>query len=74
MFWQGHELLEFARSAVIPNLDDEDSITRRDAAVCCSRLMEHSFSSFGLANGRFSSSRSARPGGSWRRWHLIEEV
>lgn len=74
---KGHELLGFTRAAVIPYLEDEDAITRRDAAVCCCRLMEHSFSCFGLGNPRLTSNRVARPGGgSWRRRHrhLIEEI
>lgn len=72
---KGHELLEFTREAVVLYLEDEDGVTRRDAAVCCCRLMEFSFSSFGSANSRFSSNRSVRAGGgSWRRRHLIEEI
>lgn len=39
---QGHELLEFAREAVIVYLEDDDAATRREAAECCSHLVEHS--------------------------------
>lgn len=39
---RGHELLEFAREAVIVYLEDDDAATRREAAECCSHLVEHS--------------------------------
>ncbi|MCO5588585.1 hypothetical protein L7F22_042542 [Adiantum nelumboides] len=72
---KGHELLEFTRAAVVPYLEDDDPITRRDAGICCCRLMEHSLSMFSTSNARLGSSRTTLPrGGSWRRRHLIEEI
>ncbi|KAK6261647.1 hypothetical protein QUC31_007463, partial [Theobroma cacao] len=40
----GHELLEFARESVVVYLDDEDGATRKDAALCCCKLVANSFS------------------------------
>lgn len=72
---KGHELLEFTRAAVVPYLEDEDPVTRRDAGVCCCRLMEHSFYVFGSSSSKLSPGRVTLPrGGSWRRRHLIEEI
>ncbi|MCO5558518.1 hypothetical protein L7F22_012103 [Adiantum nelumboides] len=71
---KGHELLEFTRAAVIPYLEDDDPITRRDAGICCCRLMEHSLSMFSTSNARGSSRATLPRGGSWRRRHLIEEI
>lgn len=67
-FWQGHDLLEFARESVVVYLDDEDATTRKDAALCCCRLIANSLS--GIA--QFGSSRATRAGG--RRRRLVEEV
>ncbi|KAJ4958930.1 hypothetical protein NE237_026041 [Protea cynaroides] len=69
--FKGHELLEFAKEAVVVYLEDEDGATRRDAALCCCRLVANSFS--GIASAQFSSSRSNRTGGGKRR-RLIEEI
>ncbi|CAN0880168.1 Serine/threonine-protein kinase TOR [Linum grandiflorum] len=69
--FKGHELLEFARESVIVYLDDEDGATRKDAALCCCKLVANSFSSMGSA--QFGSSRSNRSGGKRRR-HIEELV
>ncbi|WRX17937.1 hypothetical protein QQP08_010424 [Theobroma cacao] len=45
----GHELLEFARESVVVYLDDEDGATRKDAALCCCKLVANSFSGAGVA-------------------------
>ncbi|WRX11046.1 hypothetical protein QQP08_003533 [Theobroma cacao] len=42
--FRGHELLEFARESVVVYLDDEDGATRKDAALCCCKLVANSFS------------------------------
>ncbi|CAK7330253.1 unnamed protein product [Dovyalis caffra] len=68
--FKGHELLEFARESVVVYLDDEDGATRKDAALCCCKLVANSFS--GMASTQFGSSRSNRTGG--KRWRLIEEL
>lgn len=68
--FRGHELLEFARESVVVYLDDEDGTTRKDAALCCCRLISNSFS--GLAPTQYGSSRSSRTGGKRRR--LVEEL
>ncbi|KAF8410286.1 hypothetical protein HHK36_002811 [Tetracentron sinense] len=68
--FKGHELLEFARESVIVYLEDEDGATRKDAALCCCRLVASSFS--GLPCTQYSSSRSNRTGGKRRR--LVEVV
>lgn len=52
-------------------LEDEDGSTRREAALCCCRLVPNSFS--GAGNETFGSSRSNITGGGKRR-HLVEEV
>ncbi|KAG9440008.1 hypothetical protein H6P81_020173 [Aristolochia fimbriata] len=67
--FKGHELLEFARESVVLYLEDEDGATRRDAALCCCKLVANSFS--GCTT--FGSSRSGRPGWGKRR-RLIEEI
>lgn len=67
---QGHDLLEFARDSVVLYLDDEDKATRKDAALCCCKLVANSFS--GVSFTQFGASRSNRTGGKRRR--LIEEV
>lgn len=68
--FKGHELLEFARESVVFYLDDEDGTTRKDAALCCCRLIASSFS--GMACVHFGSSRLTRSGG--KRRHLVEEL
>ncbi|RZB77575.1 Serine/threonine-protein kinase TOR isoform B [Glycine soja] len=68
--FKGHELLEFARESVVVYLDDEDGATRKDAALCCCRLIASSFS--GMACSHFGSSRLTRSGGKRRR--LVEEL
>lgn len=45
-------------------------MTRKDAALCCCRLVANSF--LGLACTQFGSSRSNRAGG--KRQRLVEEV
>ncbi|XP_059653076.1 serine/threonine-protein kinase TOR-like isoform X1 [Cornus florida] len=67
--FKGHDLLEFARESVVVYLEDEDGATRKDAALCCCRLIANSFS--GVACTQFTSSRS-RTGGKRRR--LVEEI
>ncbi|KAG0469712.1 hypothetical protein HPP92_016412 [Vanilla planifolia] len=69
--FKDHELLEFARNSVVIYLEDEDGNTRRDAAICCCRLVANSFS-ISLAS-QFSSSRPNRIGGTKRR-RLVEEI
>ncbi|KAK7366496.1 hypothetical protein VNO80_08487 [Phaseolus coccineus] len=68
--FKGHELLEFARESVVVYLDDEDGATRKDAALCCCRLIASSFS--GMVCTHFGSSRLTRSGGKRRR--LVEEL
>lgn len=51
-------------------LDDEDGATRKDAALCCCRLVANSFSV--MTCTQFGTSRSSRAGG--RRRRLVEEV
>eukprot|EP00253_Pinus_taeda_P006415 PITA_06415 len=68
--FKGHELLEFARDAVVPYLEDEDSATRRDAAICCCKLVENSVFSISISP---HTGRTGRPGGGRRRL-LVEEI
>ncbi|KAJ7946192.1 Serine/threonine-protein kinase TOR, partial [Quillaja saponaria] len=68
--FKGHELLEFARESVVVYLDDEDGATRKDAALCCCKLVANSFSGIGCI--QFGSSRANRTGGKRRR--LVEEL
>ena len=70
-FFQGHELLEFARESVILYLEDEDSSTRKAASLCCCKLVAHSLSA--SSSSKFSSKRSNCMGGAKHRW-LLEEV
>ncbi|KAK9058046.1 hypothetical protein SSX86_022886 [Deinandra increscens subsp. villosa] len=65
--FKGHDLLEFARESVLVYLEDDDGATRKDAALCCCKLVVNSFSV-----AQFSLSRSSRAGGKRRR--LIEEI
>jgi hypothetical protein len=75
---QGHELLEFAREVVATYLEDEDAVTRREAAVCCCHLVEHSSCVMQSATTtpHLVNTRSGRTTGvgSRRRRVLIEEV
>lgn len=68
--FKGHDLLEFARESVVVYLDDEDGATRKDAALCCCRLVANSFSV--MTCTQFGTSRSSRAGG--RRRRLVEEL
>ncbi|KAM7479086.1 hypothetical protein LguiA_027299 [Lonicera macranthoides] len=68
--FKGHDLLEFARESVVLYLEDEDGATRKDAALCCCKLVANSFS--GMSSTQFTSTRSSRAGGKRRR--LVEEV
>ncbi|KAG8650537.1 serine/threonine-protein kinase TOR isoform X2 [Manihot esculenta] len=68
--FKGHDLLEFARESVVVYLDDEDGGTRKDAALCCCKLIANSFS--GITSTQFGASRSNRSGGKQRR--LVEEL
>ncbi|KAJ6409432.1 hypothetical protein OIU84_009018, partial [Salix udensis] len=70
LFSRGHELLKFARESVVVYLDDGDGATRKDAALCCCKLVADSFS--GMASIEFGSSRSNCTGG--KRWRLVEEL
>ncbi|XP_038982974.1 serine/threonine-protein kinase TOR isoform X1 [Phoenix dactylifera] len=69
--FKGHELLQFARESVVVYLEDEDGTTRRDAAICCCRLVANSFA--GIPGPQFTSSRSNRIGATKRR-RLVEEI
>lgn len=51
-------------------LEDEDGGTRKDAALCCCKLMANSLS--GIPSAQFSTSRTSRASGKRRR--LVEEV
>ncbi|KAL5705931.1 non-specific serine/threonine protein kinase [Ranunculus cassubicifolius] len=66
----GHELLEFASESVVVYLEDEDGATRRDAALCCCRLVANSFSE--IVSTQFGSARANRTGGKRRRF--VEEI
>ncbi|XP_017224295.1 serine/threonine-protein kinase TOR isoform X2 [Daucus carota subsp. sativus] len=68
--FKGHDLLEFARESVVIYLEDEDGLTRKDAALCCCKLVASSFS--GMLPSQYTSSRSSRVGGKRRR--LVEEI
>nr|XP_043617793.1 serine/threonine-protein kinase TOR isoform X2 [Erigeron canadensis] len=65
--FKGHDLLEFARESVVVYLENDDGATRKDAALCCCKLVVNSFSVT-----QFSPSRSSRAGGKRRRF--IEEI
>ncbi|KAL3515383.1 hypothetical protein ACH5RR_022285 [Cinchona calisaya] len=67
--FKGHDLLEFARESVVVYLEDEDGGTRKDAALCCCKLVANSFTGSPM---QFNSSRTSRAGG--RRCHLVEEI
>ncbi|KAL3538768.1 hypothetical protein ACH5RR_002134 [Cinchona calisaya] len=67
--FKGHDLLEFARESVVIYLEDEDGGTRKDAALCCCKLVANSFTGTPM---QFSSSRTSRAGG--RRRRLVEEI
>ncbi|KAL2621813.1 hypothetical protein R1flu_002018 [Riccia fluitans] len=73
---QGHELLEFAREAVVPYLEDDDALTRKEAAVCCCRLVQHSTVAGGTGTSRLVTHRNGRSLGMGfrRRRLLIEEI
>lgn len=62
---QGHDLLEFARESVVVYLDDDDGAIRKDAALCCCRLVANSFSGVQYASGRSNRGKRRR---------LVEEV
>ncbi|XP_021776173.1 serine/threonine-protein kinase TOR-like [Chenopodium quinoa] len=67
--FKGHDLLEFARESVTSYLEDEDAVTRKDAALCCCRLVANSIS---VTSTQYAPARSSRTGGKRRR--LIEEI
>ncbi|OIV92587.1 hypothetical protein TanjilG_07578 [Lupinus angustifolius] len=69
--FKGHDLLEFVRESVVLYLDDEDGATRKDAALCCCKIVSNSFS--GILCAHFGSSRLNRSGGGKRR-RLVEEL
>ncbi|OIW11181.1 hypothetical protein TanjilG_22988 [Lupinus angustifolius] len=69
--FKGHDLLEFVRESVVVYLDDEDRATRKDAALCCCKLVANSFS--GIMSVHFGSSHLNRSGGGKRR-RLVEEL
>ncbi|EFJ04540.1 hypothetical protein SELMODRAFT_449361, partial [Selaginella moellendorffii] len=71
--FKGHDLLEFAREAVVMHLEDDDAGVRRHAARCCCRLVEHSYQT--AITGR-SASRltSGRPLTFRKHRILIEEI
>ncbi|KAJ0100941.1 hypothetical protein Patl1_05014 [Pistacia atlantica] len=62
--------MNFSSFSVVVYLDDEDKVTRKDAALSCCKLVANSFS--GVSCTQFGSSRSNRTGGKRRR--LIEEL
>ncbi|XP_023553781.1 serine/threonine-protein kinase TOR [Cucurbita pepo subsp. pepo] len=68
--FKGHDLLEFARESVIVYLDDEDGATRKDAALCCCKLVANSFSV--MTCTQFGTSRPSRASG--KRRCLVEEL
>jgi FKBP12-rapamycin complex-associated protein len=68
--FKGHDLLEFARESVVLYLEDEDGATRKDAALCCCKLVSNSFST--ISSSTQFTPRSTRAGGKKRR--LIEEI
>ncbi|MCD7451118.1 hypothetical protein HAX54_009730 [Datura stramonium] len=53
--FKGHDLLEFARESVVVYLEDEDGTTRKDAALCCCKLVANSF--LAMSSTQFSPSR-----------------
>ncbi|KAE9596461.1 putative non-specific serine/threonine protein kinase [Lupinus albus] len=69
--FKGHDLLEFVRESVVLYLDDEDGATRKDAALCCCKIVSNSLS--GILCAHFGSSRLNRSGGGKRR-RLVEEL
>ncbi|KAH0733658.1 hypothetical protein KY289_004846 [Solanum tuberosum] len=68
--FKGHDLLEFARESVVVYLEDEDGATRKDAALCCCKLIANSF--LAMSSTQFSPSRINRASGKRRR--LVEEI
>ncbi|PHT30569.1 Serine/threonine-protein kinase TOR [Capsicum baccatum] len=67
----GHDLLEFAMESIIVYLVDEDGATRKDAALCCCKLVANSFST--ISSTQFSPCRNNRASG--KRCHrVVEEV
>ncbi|MCD7451638.1 hypothetical protein HAX54_012900, partial [Datura stramonium] len=68
--FKGHDLLEFARESVVVYLEDEDGTTRKDAALCCCKLVANSF--LAMSSTQFSPSRINRASGKRRR--LVEEI
>ncbi|KAM3251322.1 serine/threonine-protein kinase TOR-like isoform X1 [Capsicum annuum] len=69
--FKGHDLLKFARESVVVYLEDEDEATRKDAALCCCKLVANSFST--ISSTQFGPSRINRTSGKRRR-RLVEEV
>ncbi|XP_047260955.1 serine/threonine-protein kinase TOR-like [Capsicum annuum] len=69
--FKGHDLLVFARESVVVYLEDEDGATRKDAALCCCKLVANSFSV--ISSTQFSLSRINCASGKRRR-RLVEEV
>ncbi|PHT27679.1 Serine/threonine-protein kinase TOR [Capsicum baccatum] len=69
--FKGHDLLVFARESVVVYLEDEDEATRKDAALCCCKLVANSFSV--ISSTQFSLSRINCASGK-RRLQLVEEV
>ncbi|CAN6544525.1 unnamed protein product [Malus baccata var. baccata] len=63
--FKGHDLLEFARESVVVYLDDDDGAIRKDAALCCCKLVANSFSGV-----QYASDRSNRG----KRRCLVEEI
>ncbi|XP_068316986.1 serine/threonine-protein kinase TOR-like [Pyrus communis] len=63
--FKGHDLLDFARESVVVYLDDDDGAIRKDAALCCCKLVANSFSGV-----QYASDRSNRG----KRRRLVEEI
>ncbi|PHT30587.1 Serine/threonine-protein kinase TOR [Capsicum baccatum] len=69
--FKGYDLLEFARESVIVYLEDENGATRKDAMLCCCKLVANSFSA--ISSTQFSPSRINCASGK-RRHRVVEEV
>ncbi|PHT55932.1 Serine/threonine-protein kinase TOR [Capsicum baccatum] len=67
----GYDLLEFARESIVVYLEDKDRATRKDAALCCCKLVANSFSV--ISSTQFSPSRINSASGK-RRHRVVEKV
>ncbi|PHT28184.1 hypothetical protein CQW23_32206 [Capsicum baccatum] len=69
--FEGHDLPVFAREFVVVYLEDDDRATRKDAALCCCKLLANSLSV--ISSTQFCLSRINCASGKRRR-RLVEEV